>query len=432
MAVAFQHRASPEAFSGAILAIVSPPQEGALANGKPYGAASGIVAQSAPALLRDKFVLPPEVFGVPDSEVKYLLILRLALARPDITYLGTANATTVLTLLKLYREHAGALLEDLAAGTFFLRHRVPAEVWSAVRSRIVAVPARAAELRRQYASGHPARLADLWPALRLAVTWTRGSAGIAVKALRRELPARTRILELGYLASEFRATVTLGRNAGTGWPTLDTHFFEFVERTRWDGATPEYLTLDRIRKGIEYYIVVTTPSGLYRYFINDLVRVTGFLHRTPLLEFVQKGKGVTNITGEKLYESQVLAAVRATMDDMDCALPFVMMLADEEAAGYRLYVEGPGNEAGADKRPPAAQLAQAVDARLMELNIEYRSKRESRRLAPLRAAWLQAGTAERYKAFCVARGQREGQFKSAALVYRRDCAFDLDAHIQEE
>jgi hypothetical protein len=117
---------------------------------------------------------------------------------------------------------------------------------------------------------------------------------------------------------------------------------------------------------------------------------------------------------------------------MDCALPFVMMLADEEAAGYRLYVEGPGNEAGADKRPPAAQLAQAVDARLMELNIEYRSKRESRRLAPLRAAWLQAGTAERYKAFCVARGQREGQFKSAALAYRRDCAFDLDAHSQEE
>ena len=64
------------------------------------------------------------------------------------------------------------------------------------------------------------------------------------------------------------------------------------------------------------------------------MRVTGFLHRTPLLEFVQKGKGVTSITGEKLYEAQVLAAVRAAMDDSsDCALRFVMMLADEEAPG---------------------------------------------------------------------------------------------------
>ncbi len=55
----------------------------------------------------------------------------------------------------------------------------------------------------------------------------------------------------------------------------------------------------------------------------------------------------------------------------------------------------------------------------MELNIEYRAQTRIARLAPLRAAWLQAGTAERYKALCVAQGQREGQFKSAALAYRR-------------
>ena len=425
--IAFQHRICPEAFSGAILAIVSPAREGTLANGKPYGAASGIVAESVPALLRRKFVVPQEVFAIADSEVKYLLILRLALARPDLTYLGTANATTVLTLLKLYREHAGALAEDLARGTFFLAHRVPAEVWPTVRARLTASPERAAELRRLHDHGHQVRIADLWPALRLVVTWTRASAGISVKALRQELSAQTRILELGYLASEFRGTVTLGRNARTGWPTLDTHFFEFVERARWDSGTPEYLTLDRIREGVDYYIVVTTPSGLYRYFINDLVRVTGFLHRTPLLEFVQKGRGVTSITGEKLYESQVLAAVRSTMDRTGCAPRFVMMLADEEAGGYRLYIEaaGPGH-------PAAADIAESVDAALGELNIEYRCKRESRRLAPLRAAWLRPNAAERYKEFCVARGQREGQFKSAALAYKRECPFDLDTLIQEE
>jgi len=425
--IAFQHGICPKAFSGAILAIVSPAREGTLANGKGYGAASGIVAESVPALLRRKFVVPQEVFAVAHSEVKYLLILRLALARPDLTYLGTANATTVLTLLKLYREHAGALAQDIQMGTFFLAHRVPAEAWSAVRARLTASPERAAELRRLHEHGHQVRAADLWPALRLVVTWTRASAGIAVKALRQELSTRTRILELGYLASEFRGTVTLGRSARTGWPTLATHFFEFVERARWDEGAPEYLTLDRIRKGVDYYIVVTTLSGLYRYFINDLVRVSGFLHRTPLLEFVQKGKGVTNITGEKLYESQVLAAVRSTMDQTGCALRFVLMLADEEAARYRLYIEAAG-----PTRPPAAEIAQSVDAGLMELNIEYRCKRESRRLAPLRAAWLRPGAADRYKDFCVSRGQREGQFKSAALAYRRDCPFDLDALIQQE
>jgi GNAT superfamily N-acetyltransferase len=256
-------------------------------------------------------------------------------------------------------------------------------------------------------------------------TWTCASAGITVDALRTELSPRTRILELGNLSSEFRGTITLGRHAGTGLPTLDTHFFEFVERDRWDSGKPKFLTLDRIRKGVDYYVIVTTPSGLYRYFINDLVRVQGFLHQVPLLKFVQKGKGVTNITGEKLYETQVLTAVQAATVAMGRSTRFVMMLADQKARSYRLYVEPDSRATGSAER-----LAQAVDERLRELNVEYAAKRESDRLAAPSAAWLRPETGEAYKRFCVEQGQREGQFKTVAVAYRDGFAFDLEAHIE--
>ena len=59
---------------------------------------------------------------------------------------------------------------------------------------------------------------------------------------------------------------------------------------------------------------MSTQTGLYRYFMNDIVRVTGKFHETPTIQFVQKGKGVTNITGEKLYESQVIQAVLSAED----------------------------------------------------------------------------------------------------------------------
>ena len=62
---------------------------------------------------------------------------------------------------------------------------------------------------------------------------------------------------------------------------------------------------------------------------------------------MQKGKGVTNITGEKLYESQVLAAVRHSLAQIGRTPRFVMMLADEAAQRYRLYVEA---DAGAEAR----------------------------------------------------------------------------------
>jgi hypothetical protein len=103
-----------------------------------------------------------------------------------------------------------------------------------------------------------------------------------------------------------------------------------------------------------------------------------------------------------------------------------MMLADEQARGYRLYVEPDRPAAEA-----AARLAAEVDARLKRLNVEYEGKRDSGRLAALHAAWLRPDAGEAYKRYCVAQGQREGQFKCVALAYRQAFAFDLDAHVQE-
>jgi sterol desaturase/sphingolipid hydroxylase (fatty acid hydroxylase superfamily) len=404
-AVAFQHRACPEAFEGSILAMVSPAYEGRLANGKPYGSASGIVAGNTPAPVRAKFVVPAEVLAITDSRVKYLTVLRLAIARRDITYIGAANPTTLLTLAKLYREHHGQLHRDLRATD----------------------PGRADQLDQLFEGGKQPRIGDVWPSLKLVVTWTCASAGIAVDALRKELKPRMRIMELGYLSSEFRGTITIGRRRGSGLPTLDTHFFEFAERDAWDRGERELVTLERLRKGAEYYVVVTTPSGLYRYFINDVVRVTGHLGRIPLLRFVQKGKGVTNITGEKLCEAQVLDAVRAAMAVIGRDARFVMALADEDARRYRLYVEP-----DAGPRPEAAALGAAVDARLAELNVEYQAKRESDRLVALQAFWVAPETGEAFKAHCVQQGQREGQFKMVSLDYRRRFAFDLDARAEEK
>jgi len=427
MAVARQRRLFPEAFEGSILAVTGIADEGVLSNGRPVGSASGALAGSTPRLVQSKFVVPQCVLAIDDSRVKYLLILRLALADAGITYMGSANASTLLQLMRLFRAHAAELVRDVRQGGFFLADQVPEATLTRLRQRLAPVPGRADRLDALRSSGAEVRIADLWPRLRLIVTWTCASAGIAAVALRRELAPHIRVHELGYLSSEFRGTVTIGRRAGSGFPTWDAHFFEFVERERWDRGEPVFLTLEQIRKGKDYYVLVTTPSGLYRYFINDLIRVTGFLGRMPLIRFVQKGKGVTSITGEKLYESQVLDAVSRTMSCMGRFPRFVMMLADEHAQRYRLYVEpdlGP--------RPAAHELGSAVDRALQESNVEYRAKRESGRLDPLSAQWLRQGTDEAFKQDAVRRGQREGQFKVVALCYANAFPFAIEEHVEQE
>ncbi len=231
-------------------------------------------------------------------------------------------------------------------------------------------------------------------------------------------------MELGYQATEFRGTIPLSAETPGGLPPLHHHFFEFVEQDQWDGGNPESLTLDRLEAGRRYYILITTMSGLYRYFMNDLIEVTDIFHRTPLLRFVQKGKGVTSLTGEKVYEAQTIQAVRDVGSRFGMAPAFFVLVADDERSAYRLYIESE------DRTPPDAQtIAVAVDRRLGELNIEYDSKRASGRLGALSVAWLRPGAAEAYKAACVGRGQREGQFKPAVVQYRKDLVLSFDEYV---
>ena len=76
--------------------------------------------------------------------------------------------------------------------------------------------------------------------------------------------------------------------------------------------------------------------------MNDLVEVTGVFRGTPLLRFVQKGRGVTSLTGEKLYEAQTIEGVCSVALRCGFASSFFMMVADEQASAYRLFVEPGG------------------------------------------------------------------------------------------
>jgi len=228
-------------------------------------------------------------------------------------------------------------------------------------------------------------------------------------------------MELGYQSTECRGTIALNTETAGGLPPLHHHFFEFVEQSAWDDGRPTFQTLGELEVGRRYYVLITTASGLYRYFMNDLLEVTDVFHGTPLLRFVQKGRGVTNLTGEKLYEAQMIQGVCSVASQCGFASSFFMMVADEQASAYRLFVE-PGDTA----HPDAVTVAAQIDCLLGELNIEYHGKRESGRLKPLDVVWLKPGAGEAYKMACVRAGQREGQFKPDVLLYRKDLRFSFE------
>ncbi len=416
-----QYNAMPEAFQGRMLGMVSPAVEETLEHGVPSGSASGFLYRSMSKILRSKYVVPEEVFAISDYDLKFQLVLRLAVADSGITYMASANPSTFLKLSAVLRERRLDLLADVEAGDFGRMDELDEAVQRSIRGKLHCTPKRVAELRDALSKDAPT-FGDVWPYLALISTWTGGSCGIAIESLRKELLQSTKIVELGYLSSEFSGSITIDLQSNAGVPTLLSNFFEFVEVEKWDQEQPEFLMIDELQQDRDYYVIISTPAGLYRYFMNDIVRVTGKWNETPTIAFVRKGRGVTSITGEKLSETQLVEAVQLATRDLDLLTPFFVCLAEPEHARYCLWVEGLEND------PVELKLAELADANLGRLNVEYAQKRASGRLFPLQVRRLRAGSGDSYKKYMLSQGQREAQFKVQPLQYIEDCGFEFDPH----
>ncbi|HEY5750287.1 MAG TPA: GH3 auxin-responsive promoter family protein [Chryseolinea sp.] len=419
-----QYQTVPEGFYGKLLGLVSPAIEGYLPSGTPYGSASGLIYKNMPRIARNKYTVPYEVFEIADYDVKYYVILAFALAEKNITYLGSANPSTFLRMLEVIKVYKEDLLNDIATGRIKFIDKVKPEIASIISGSFKANPKRAAELEVLVGNSGELSFAALWPYLKIVTTWTGGSCSIALNKIKTKLPGEIKIFELGYLASEVRGTITInGENEGV--LTFQDNFFEFVEKGKWENNIKDFLTIDRIEPKKEYYIFVTTHAGLYRYDMNDIIYVTGLFENTPMIRFVQKGKGVVNITGEKLYESQVIVAMGKIEKEFNFTTTFYQMMGDEEKIQYELYLE-------ADFDPDnKREIEASIDSQLCEINLEYKAKRYGGRLNPLQLNLLNKGTFEKYKVSCLDKGQREGQFKTVTLLLKRDISFPFHLHLEK-
>ena len=404
-----------------MFAVTGAAVEGHMPGGTPYGSASGLLYQNQPKLLRARYVLPAELTAIENYEDRYLSMAAFAVSESRVTVAAMPNSSTLLRLLDIVNRRADQLLRLVADGL------LPGGVPSGIGATFTPQPRRAAALGRRLETTGKLSYADIWPRLAGLVTWTGGSCGVAIRNLAPTLTTGCAIIELGYVASEVHGTVNVDPRRNLCLPTLDHTFFEFVPRADWEAGTQwEFLDLSDLEEGEDYYVIVTTADGLYRYDMNDIVRVNGRVHDTPTLEFLQKGKGVTSITGEKLHEIQVLRAVSDALGETGIEAEFFIALADAARAGYTLYLEPRGDVA------VAPRLAGQIDERLRTANIEYDGKRASGRLAELRTRWLKPRTGDAFREHRVAGGQRDTQFKYLHLQLADECGFDFEPYQEAE
>lgn len=377
----------------------------------PCGNISGLVGAMQSPLVRLMYSIPQLVSKIGDAESKAYVTLRFAVANPHVGMVTTANPSTLIHLAKLADKERDDLIRDIADGTISRRFPLDPDLRTALTCKLRRNPGRARELERIVVQTGRLGPNDYWPNLSLAAIWTGGSAGAYLQTMRRYYGA-VPVRDHGLSASEGRMTIPLDDDTSAGVLDVDSHYFEFIPEDEHGSAQPTVLEAHELEPGRNYFILLTTVSGLYRYDIRDVVHCTGFQGTTPKLEFLHKGAHIANLTGEKITESQVVAAVRsgAQRFQTDFSYYSVSPIWGEPPC-YRLHVEEP--ELVGIRNP--AELIQHIDAALQSQNCEYQEKRQSGRLAPLEWCPISAGTWRRFTR------QRQMRFGGSVEQYKHPC-----------
>jgi len=122
----------------------------------------------------------------------------------------------------------------------------------------------------------------------------------------------------------------------------NSFFYEFIQVSddKLENRSPKLL--DELELGERYCVVVTTNAGLYRYNTNDIVEVTGFYHKIPIVKFVGRINNFSDIVGEKLKNSFVEKQVLTTLEENNVKSEFLLFAPvknETEGIFYTLFLE---------------------------------------------------------------------------------------------
>jgi hypothetical protein len=314
--------------------------------------------------------VPPLVSRIRDIEsFKYVTLLFL-LGCENLRLISIWNPMFFMVLLNSLRAMLPELLADLKTGTLGRSQGIDPELQTALIRRLSPKPSRAAEIEKifqQQQDRKPEEIKKIyqriWPQLRVISCWADGfaaSPALQLAALFPEVVLQAK----GLLATEGLITYPVGQD-NCARLAVGCHFYEFIALDN-DTAPQSVFRAHELTVGREYEVMLTTSGGLYRYNLQDIVRVIRMDNGVPCLRFMGKNDLVSDLFGEKLHSCHVATVVARLIEEIACQ-PQLVFLAPEKRKtgyGYTLFVSDLAEDYAVDR------LRDLLDDKLSE-NYHY-------------------------------------------------------------
>lgn len=278
------------------------------------GYASGYGIKGASSLMRRKLVPDVEVFNIIDWEEKFRETIRQAVETPNITAcIGITSF--VMALLRRAKYESYEWLKD------------DAQISDKARQR----------LKSALTDDGALDLQKLWP--NLSVLFQGGVVRDLYEPVIHDLAGDIHIHE-AYGGTEACYGLQTYEDMRGVAPAVGITYFEFADIA--EGNLPpnvETIPLSDIKVNTPYRIIVSSPSGLWRYDPHDVVSFTSV---NPLtMKCLGKSDNIINLSGEKVSEQQISAALTTVCEEQDALVSefVVAPQIDVDGACYHIFVE---------------------------------------------------------------------------------------------
>lgn len=354
---------------------------------------------------RALFAAPPELSRVSDQNAfEYLTVLFLCREK-NLRLISVWHPSFLTVLLKTLRRCFPSIIDDIESGTIPNGLQIEPELRSLFASRLKADAERARELGRVDVATD-AGIGAVWPDLKIISCWTDGISEPWLSELARCFPGAT-VLGKGLTATEGIVSFPFG-DSGLQPCAVRSHFFEFI-----DIETGKIHCAWELKEGREYSVVLTTGGGLYRYRLHDVVRISGYYHRTPCIKFIARDNLVSDLVGEKLNSWHVEESIRSVENNLALNFRFAMLAPSVDAGDvrYTLYVQ-----TAKESAPDFRFVGPLMEAELNR-NYHYRHARNLSQLQHLRVFVIDSGNDAEvaYRNHCLKQGGKSGNMKFNAL-----------------
>ena len=277
------------------------------------------------------YTSPSEVmFADDDTDTKYIH-MRFAMADRDMTGINIGFFSYLVQLFHYIETNYEVLINDIEKGCISDTVKIDDATREKLMKKISPMPERAAELREIFKNGPDLRFVPLiWPNLRYIMGVGGDGFAIYDSVIRNKYAGNDIVyFYSGINASEGLWSVPRGKENTDGILAAGSAFMEFLPEEA-NGDLSQIKSIDELEVGKVYELIITDFCGLYRYRVFDCVKVTGFVNKTPCVDYMYRANRTINIGGEKMTEAAIKAAVSALVKEYDLPLVDYNVYADKE------------------------------------------------------------------------------------------------------